>query len=107
MKNIRKIDNRQNICYHVLMENWKPVPFAPDYEVSTSGRIRQTFEGHKTVNGHRQFSFALGGRRYRLSRAADVIWEAFNGPLPVGWKAGPANGDEMDVRLENLILQKR
>ena len=35
---------------------------------------------------------------------AVVVWERVYGPLPVGWELAHVNGDDSDLRIENLRL---
>lgn len=92
------------------MENWKPVPRYPDYEVSTLGTIRRltpaerTFVGRivkpstKGQWGHRSCQL---GRGNRVSVHRTVL-EAFIGPCPPDMEARHLNGDSSDNRLSNL-----
>ena len=98
---------------------WRSVPsFDGIYEVADSGAVkslaRTVWAGNRnlrvrervlkggTLNG-RTVLLQLEGRKLCI-RTARLVWEAFNGPIPDGFFVLHKNGDEMDCRLDNLLL---
>ena len=107
------------------IEEWRPVPGHPGYEVSSRGRVRSLdrvmevgSRWGKTVllplkgrmlrqatrpSGHR--TLGLTGGQTRDVHA--LVLEAFVGPRPDGMEACHNNGDPADNRLENLRWDTR
>ena len=93
---------------HALVEEWRQIPFAPDYEASNLGRVRSNKTVHPRVltrrrdsNGYVEYHFRTGGRSlYR--RGAQAVLAAFRGPQPPNHDCCHINGDRTDDRLSNL-----
>lgn len=87
-------------------EVWKAVSFAPRYEVSNMGRVRDLQRGVliKTSIGK------SGYEKLNLVTATDcrsfyvhrVVYEAFNGAIPPGMTIDHINFKPSDNRLSNL-----
>lgn len=92
---------------------WKIIPEFPNYEVSSSGKVRsrrrrgaagillRPREGNK--HGHKTVVLYAGGRRTRRDLWIHrLVLEAFVGPCPDGMECRHLNGNPADNRLENL-----
>ena len=97
------------------METWKPVLGNDAYEVSDLGRVRSINPNRKTfLNG---LKLGVGGGGYIRVRLAPnprkhmsvhrMVWEAFNGSIPVGLTINHLNGTKADNRLSNLEVCSR
>lgn len=107
-----------------MTEEWRPVPSAPDYEVSNLGRVRgrdgrQVWAGprvgFRTVpekllrpgiasNG---YPTVMLGRKIGTRTVHSLIAETFIGPCPIGQEVRHKDGDRCNSRLENLIYGTR
>ena len=111
------------------MEEWRVVDFAPNYEVSNLGRVRQSGRSFSRLNPRKSsvvqtvtikpkvlkgyvrlrqgkpvcllFSIRAEGKTY-MTRAHRLVLTAFVGPCPDGMEGCHYNGDPLDNRLENL-----
>jgi hypothetical protein len=107
------------------VEEWRQVPFAPMYDVSSLGRVRSwiTKGGSSEVRGTRRLApviiaaFAHGrdgcpkylgvklhGKRFVVHR---LVLEAFVGPAPSGHEGAHMNGESLDNRVDNLAWVTR
>jgi hypothetical protein len=93
-----------------MNEQWKPVSYAPGYEISNVGNVRSSKRGTPRLlkpgvagtNGeYGQVALMIDGKRSnRLVHR--LVLEAFVGPCPEGMEARHINGDASDNRVENL-----
>jgi hypothetical protein len=102
----------------VHVEEWRPVPDYPHYEVSSLGNVRGWLrsDGHGGVvrRGHpRSWVFKPFSTYYRVANlwtdgkfrkfyVHELVLLAFVGPRPPGLDIAHLNGDQIDNRLENL-----
>lgn len=87
-------------------EVWKKVSFAPRYEVSNMGRVRDTKRGLLLKAYHRKDGYVLvqmvtetNVSSYYVHR---VVYEAFKGVIPPDMSIDHINFVSSDNRLENL-----
>jgi hypothetical protein len=90
----------------VAAESRRSVVWAPDYEVSSRGRVRNAVSGRtlrpcRNNRGYFQAFLTVGGQLHRplVSR---LVVEAFVGPAAEGMTVDHVNGRPWDNRLENL-----
>ena len=88
------------------MEVWKTVDEAPEYMVSSEGRIRSKYTNRPLVggidkDGYRKLVICTGGRRIHR-RLCSLVCAAFHGPRPSGKVTRHLNGRCDDDRAENL-----
>lgn len=92
------------------MENWRPIPHFPNYEVSNLGRVR-VLSGRYAGEILSQVEQANGYQRVYLTNEAGrfgkyvhrLVAEAFLGPCPAGWEVNHRDLDKAhnaDVNLE-------
>lgn len=98
-------------------ETWAPVPFLPEYEASSFGRVRLTVSHYAGPNGaliplnqeptfgqwdktKRRFQISRKGKTYKVHQ---MVCAAFNGPKPFP-AAVAMHGDENSAnnRADNL-----
>lgn len=97
---------------------WLPIPWAPDYEVSSDGQLRR-LDRHCTrtdgkpyflrgkdlalnlVKGYPATLITVDGTRINV-KIHRVMCEAFYGPCPPGHEVRHLNGIKTDNRIENL-----
>jgi hypothetical protein len=90
----------------VSAEIWAQIPAAPDYQASSTGRIRRASSARalslNTISrGYRAVCLMIDGRRATKTVHA-LVCAAFNGPRPVGHEAAHWDGDRLNNRSENL-----
>lgn len=93
-------------------EEWRRIPTAPDWSVSSLGRVRRETPAPRTWSGrilkqkrekqgylvvHVRANGVPGTRRVH-----QLVAEAFLGPRPEGYETCHYNGDRSDNRVENL-----
>jgi hypothetical protein len=100
-----------------VVEEWRPVPGFPNYEVSSEGRVRSL--DHVVWGGPRAGFYTKKGRMLRPGAAShnyptvvlgrgntrtvhSLVAEAFIGPYPPGQEVRHKDGDRSNPRLENL-----
>lgn len=97
-------------------EEWRPVPFAPHYEVSNLGRLwahpRRRASGTNypgkllkagtRPKGYRYAQLTLANGVTRYWAIHRLVLEAFVGPCPEGMETRHLNGVRNDNRLSNL-----
>lgn len=88
-------------------ERWRTAPAAPNYEVSTTGRVRR--KGATAIHsfsigpcGFRTFLAMVDGKGGLHLRIGTQVAAAFLGPKTEGAEVRRLNGDTLDDRLENL-----
>lgn len=87
-------------------EEWRPIPFAPAYLVSSHGRVKgrrgRLLSPFINRDGYEMYSLWLN--ETRLKRGTHVlVCTTFNGERPPGnWHCAHADGDKMNNRPENL-----
>ena len=86
------------------MEKWLPIPNREEYEISSLGRVRKAdriLTGYVRSDGHLVVSLGdrKTGKTYYIRR---LVCLAFIGTCPKGQIAININGNNSDVRLENL-----
>lgn len=101
------------------MEQWRPIPDWPTYEVSDQGRVRSAARAGSSGPRSRRLSTAKGGRaenyrrvmltqrvngkrRRRHAYLHHIVLEAFVGARPEGAVACHRNDDGDDNALANL-----
>jgi hypothetical protein len=91
-----------------IMENWKPVVgYEGLYEVSNSGRLRNTRTGLDKVytlnkQGNRPFVGLWRNNRIKIFKPHTLVLTAFVGPRPHGMECCHNDGNSWNNRLENL-----
>jgi hypothetical protein len=96
----------------VIEKTWKPVLFAPKYEVSDFGDLRKRV--HENEPWLRKPYSYMGGeidrdgyRRFRVGcrkmLAHRLVYSVFVGPLETGLVVCHLNGDRLDNRPANLL----
>lgn len=86
-------------------EVWKPVPFAPRYEASNMGRIRDTERGSLLKshfnNGYERVELVtqVSAAKFYVHR---VVYETFKGAIPPDMSIDHINFSPSDNRLSNL-----
>lgn len=98
----------------MMVEKWKIVVEAPDYEVSDHGHVRRCrpdrlgrMSGKLLATplndkGYPHLNLHVGGRQY-LRRVHRLVCEAFHGPRPsLSHEVRHLNGDRTDNRASNL-----
>jgi hypothetical protein len=91
-----------------IMENWKPVVgYEGLYEVSDSGRLRNTRTGHEkayTINRreNRPFVGLWRNNRIKIFKPHTLVMTAFVGSRPQGMECCHNDGNPWNNRLENL-----
>jgi hypothetical protein len=88
------------------MEEWKPFPGNPMYDVSSTGRVRNSKRGAILIqvlrsNGYLSVGLIVAGKQKTFS-SHRVVLEAFCGSCPIGFEAMHLNGCRIDNRVENL-----
>jgi hypothetical protein len=88
-----------------MTEEWRKIPSFPDYEASSTGRIRSRFRERKLSiddDGYLIVGLYLGGE-VTMRRVNTLVCEAFHGPKPP-WAqvAAHNNGIRTANRPENL-----
>ena len=92
---------------------WRSLPWLPDYEISSDGRIRRAttvmqyragteLSPHMDRGGYRRLELRTpdGPRKFRIAR---LVCEAFNGPPPSGEHQSAHNdGCRTNDRSDNL-----
>lgn len=69
------------------------------WEVQLSSR---GVKGRAAGNCHKQTGYVRVGVNGKQQLAHRVIWEMYNGPIPIGMQVDHINGNRCDNRLENL-----
>lgn len=87
-----------------IIEKWKPVPFALEYEASDQGRVRrigkeEALKPWTHKSGHLYIKL---GRRKRRAQVHRLILEVFVSSCPFGMECRHLNGVASDNRLSNL-----
>jgi hypothetical protein len=97
-------------------EVWRPIPYAPDYEVSDFGRVRSWKPYHgipaprlltpNTTTSSRRVPYAkvdlrIDGRP-KTTRIHSLVAQVFIGPRPTGMEVRHLDGDSLNNRVENL-----
>lgn len=92
-----------------MKEEWRDVPDAPGYQVSTEGRVKSNRRGEwrelnpsTDIKGYKMIGLKGPDGRVRTRRVHEVVLTAFVGPRPGKLQAAHANGDRGDNRLVNL-----
>ena len=91
-------------------EEWMPIPFAPDYQVSDLGRVRSHRRsssrilalGVNPVTGYVQVKYMRADGQRATSNVQKLVLAAFVGPRPEGYQTRHLDGDKLNNRLENL-----
>lgn len=91
-------------------EEWRPVPGASPYEVSSHGRVRSVFKGTPRVlnpspnsRGYLTFLVCMGSRTAKYTKFVHhAVAEAFHGPRPEGRVIRHLDGDQLNNLPENL-----
>ena len=94
-----------------MAEEWREFS-APNYEVSSMGRVRRSKPGRRTFAGrvlspirqkcgYLSVRPVIGGKNVHYY-VHDVVSEAFIGPKPDGSTVNHKNGNKHDNRVENL-----
>jgi hypothetical protein len=86
-------------------ETWRVALEAPEYEVSSEGRVRRIggkpLKPAPNTQGYLHVTLCTGGRR--MTRTLHVlVATAFHGPRPEGLVAAHNNGNKRDNRAANL-----
>lgn len=104
----------------MLVPTWKPIlGFEDCYQVSDEGLVARTMTYGKKPNprwkmvaqrikktGYVTYHLCKGNESSDL-RAHRLVWEAFNGQIPIGLEINHKNGIKTDNRLVNLeVLTK-
>jgi hypothetical protein len=98
-------------------ENWLPLPFTTDYEVSDQGRVRsmKDRENPRVLVSNPRTSSRQKGQRtvclyidngVRVSTVQALVMQTFVGPRPHGYRIEFLNGDPADCRLANLEYRR-
>lgn len=95
-----------------MTEEWRIVQIAPDYEVSSLGRVRRTTAGQgtradrtltpwPTGKGYLAVTLYRGGRSIKRHVHA-LVCEAFHGPRPPGHHAAHSDGKPAHNTAQNV-----
>lgn len=98
------------------MDEWRPIPGFPGYEVSSAGLVRSVdriskgrrYKGRimKTPPGSAGYpKVQLGSGNHR--HVHSLVLSAFHGDCPAGMEACHNDGDRSNARLENLRWDTR
>lgn len=93
-------------------ERWKAAPGYPDYEVSSTGRVRRLSTGReleptKGPDGYRLVSLVTDMGDRPAVRVHTLVLTAFVGPRPDGKVASHVDGDPSNDALSNLTWAPR
>lgn len=91
-----------------MMEVWRRVPDASDYEISNHGRVRslkgatpQILRPSPNADGYHLYALRAGGRR-SFATAHALVMLAFVGPRPEGMEIRHLDGDPANNVVANL-----
>lgn len=91
------------------VEQWRPIPGSPRYEVSTRGRVRSSarstprmLKPHVSQGGYEFVT--VDGRRRGIHQ---LVLETFVGPAPIGQVVRHLDGDPSNNHLPNLAWGTR
>jgi hypothetical protein len=105
------------------MEEWKPVPDFPGYDVSNMGRVRSNprnilrngkiirlrrerfLQPSLTSNGYQQVVLSRDGHQ-KSFRVHDLVLRVWHGECSDGDQAIWMNGDSQDNRADNLMWRR-
>lgn len=91
-------------------EEWRPVAWAPRYEVSNLGRVRSHCRpGHPIMlrpypnrQGYLRVALMVGGGRGRTVFVHRLVGPAFLGEMPAGLQTRHLDGNPANNRVDNL-----
>lgn len=69
-------------------------------EVDDDGNLKQ----HKNAEGYMEVKVMGDDGVIKTFNVHDMVWAAFKGEIPEGYKVTHINGDKTDNRLDNLTL---
>jgi hypothetical protein len=84
----------------MFKEEWRPVPFAPDYEVSSYGNVRRGGRLLSILGGGRYRTVGINGRTHRVH---SLIAEAYHGPRPPGFVTRHLDGSSDNNTPGNVV----
>jgi hypothetical protein len=98
-------DDCSGIITDFSEEHWRTVAAAPQYKVSSWGRVRHRLGGARKINNDKDKVprvFLSIDKAVRTFRVRNLVAAAFLGPAPHRHIVRHRNGDLQNCRLENL-----
>jgi hypothetical protein len=91
-----------------MNESWQTFPDAPEYMVSSKGRVAKVLKGNKVRNGYTVYNLPNSkGRRIGMN-ANHAVALTFHGKPPrPGMDASPQDGNRQNLSPDNIRWQSR
>ena len=96
-----------------MREEWKKIPFAPGYEISNHGRVKNRIEKkynnafgkiknpHITKSGYDNVCLIVNGRAKTFG-AHRLVYAVFKGDIPSGYYVHHIDNNKLNNRVDNL-----